>query len=66
MSRPGIVPVLGLAIVSSVSLADMCPPAGISREELLQLRARQFQVEDPRQIGDLALSLLPCLAGSDA
>jgi len=61
-----IVPVLGLTIVSCASRADMCPPASMSREELIQLRASQFQVGDAQQIGDLALSLLPCLASSDA
>ncbi len=66
MRRLSIVPVLGLAILSGLSRADACPPVGMNREELLQLRARQFQVEDATQVGDLALLLLPCLASSDA
>lgn len=66
MHRLRIAPVLVLATASCVSLADTCPPAGMDREALLQLRARQFQPADPQLTGDLALSLLPCLASPDA
>lgn len=42
-----------------------CPPAGWTREALLDLRARTFEVADPAQRQSLAIDLLPCLAHQD-
>jgi hypothetical protein len=43
-----------------------CPPAGMSREQLLELKKHDFQVADdaPRQA--LALDLVACLGSTDA
>jgi Protein of unknown function (DUF2785) len=54
-----------LAISGPSASAEPCPPAGMTRDALLQLPAHEFRVEGVRKTDELALLLLPCLASAD-
>lgn len=45
--------------------AQTCPPTGITREQLVELKAREFAVEDDARRRALALDLLACLDSTD-
>jgi hypothetical protein len=45
--------------------AQSCPPAGMSREQLLDLKAHEFAVPDQARRQALALDLLACLGSTD-
>lgn len=61
--RHALMPLLWLA--AGHSLAQTCPPAGQSRDQLQQLKAAKWQVEKAATRQTLALALLPCLAHSE-
>jgi hypothetical protein len=52
-------------ILSSTSLGAACPPTGMSREQLLELQAREFAVAHNARRQALALDLVPCLGSAD-
>ena len=52
-------------ILFSTSLAAACPPTGMSREQLLELQAREFAVADDVRRQALALDLIACLGSAD-
>jgi len=55
-----------LAILGDAARAnERCPPAGYTRDQLFELKARQFAIEDDRVRNALAIALLPCLADPD-
>jgi hypothetical protein len=60
---PARSPALATAHEPAAGLA--CPPAGWSREALLDLRGRKLEVADAASRQSLALDLLPCLAHAD-
>jgi hypothetical protein len=45
--------------------AQTCPPAGMSRDQLLDLKAHEFAVPDDARRQALALDLLECLGSTD-
>ncbi|HKR36115.1 MAG TPA: DUF2785 domain-containing protein [Steroidobacteraceae bacterium] len=45
--------------------AQTCPPAGMSREQLLDLKAHEFALPDDARRQTLALDLLSCLGSTD-
>ncbi|HET9445486.1 MAG TPA: hypothetical protein VFO35_04460, partial [Steroidobacteraceae bacterium] len=53
------------AILFSTNLAAACPPTGMSREQLLELQAKEFAVADDARRQALALDLVPCLGSAD-
>jgi hypothetical protein len=52
-------------LLTSTAFAQTCPPAGMSREQLLELKAREYAVPDDSRRQKLALDLLGCLASID-
>jgi hypothetical protein len=57
---------LGCACSGAQALTPAsCPPAGFTRDTLLELRAKQFQLEDRSRIQNLAVALLACLDDPD-
>ncbi|SHH66170.1 DUF2785 domain-containing protein [Massilia sp. CF038] len=57
--------VLTGAVLLQGSAIGACPPAGITRAELLSLRAAKWEVPDPAKRQALALGMLDCLADPD-
>ena len=45
--------------------AQSCPPAGMSREQLLELKSKEFAVADDARRQSLALDMLACLGSTD-
>ena len=54
-----------LTLASAVP-AQTCPPAAMSREQLLELKSKKFELSDETRRQALALDLLPCLGSTDA
>lgn len=54
-----------LALAFQNAIANSCPPEGVSRQQLLELKSREFKVADDAQIAPLAIGLLPCLGDPD-
>jgi hypothetical protein len=54
-----------LALLLAGSSAAGCPPESSTRDDLRQLKAAKWQVDDDAARDALALSLLPCLASPD-
>lgn len=54
----------GLALAST-ALAQTCPPAGMSREQLLELKSHEFKLSDTARRQALALDLVACLGSPD-
>jgi hypothetical protein len=52
-------------LFSTNTFAAACPPAGMSREQLLELQAKEFAVTDNARRQALALDLVPCLGSAD-
>jgi hypothetical protein len=52
-------------LLASTALAQTCPPAGMSRQQLLELKAQEFAVADDARRQALALDLLTCLGSTD-
>src|SRR5690242_5937565 len=57
--------VLGIGLALLTSLAWACPPAGFTKQQLLELKASKFKALDPTQLEPLAQGLVPCLASPD-
>jgi hypothetical protein len=57
--------VLAAILLAPVAGAQTCPPAGMSRQQLLDLKAHGFAVPDEARRQSLALDLLPCLGSAD-
>jgi hypothetical protein len=56
---------LGLLAGTGLADAEPCPPAGYARQQLLELKAAQFNPLPAAQREPLALALLACLANPD-
>ena len=56
---------LSLAVQGSAAAAAPCPPAPMSRAQLLGLEAAKFEVADDAQRQAMALGLLGCMADPD-
>jgi hypothetical protein len=54
----------GIMLVSTV-LAQTCPPAGMSRDQLLELKSQEFELSDAARRQAMALDLVACLASTD-
>jgi Protein of unknown function (DUF2785) len=52
-------------LLTSTALAQTCPPAGMSRQQLVDLPAKEFAVADDARRQALALDLLACLGSTD-
>jgi hypothetical protein len=52
-------------LFASTALAEACPPTGMSRQQLLDLQAHEFAVDDNARRQALALDLVPCLGSAD-
>jgi hypothetical protein len=52
-------------LLGSPVFARTCPPAGMSRAQLVELKSREFEVPDAARRQTLALDLLPCLGSTD-
>lgn len=52
-------------IVTSSALAQTSPPAGTSREQLLELKSHEFKLSDAARRQALALDLVACLGSPD-
>lgn len=59
--------ILALAgiLLASAAGAQTCPPAKMTREQLLELKSQEFAIADDSRRQSLALDLLPCLASID-
>src|ERR1044071_9549602 len=62
-----LAPSLALAglILTTSAVAQTCPPAGTSREQLLELKSHEFKVADTARRQTLALDLVACLGSPD-
>ncbi|HKU17349.1 MAG TPA: DUF2785 domain-containing protein [Steroidobacteraceae bacterium] len=66
MNRAGVATLMLSAIVLAPGAgAESCPPAGMSRERLLELKSHEFAVADDARRQALALDLAGCLASTD-
>lgn len=65
MNRTAAAALALAGILFSTSLAAACPPTGMSREQLLELQAKEFAVADDERRQTLALDLVPCLGSAD-
>jgi hypothetical protein len=54
----------GILLASTVC-AQTCPPAGTSREQLQELKSREFALADAKRRASLALDLVACLRSTD-
>jgi hypothetical protein len=66
MNRPltASLALAGLMLTFS-ALAQTCPPAGMSREQLLELKSQEFKLSDTARRQRLALDLVACLGSPD-
>jgi hypothetical protein len=55
---------LALAPVAS-SLADRCPPTGVTKAQLLELKEHEYALDDAKRVQSLALGLTACLGDPD-
>lgn len=58
--------VLAGILLAPCAGAQTCPPAGMSREQLVELKSHEFAVADDSRRQSLALDLLACLGSTDA
>jgi hypothetical protein len=52
-------------LLASTTIGQTCPPAAMSREQLLELKAHEFAVADANRRQSLALDLVACLGSTD-
>lgn len=52
-------------LLASTALAQTCPPKGMSREQLHELKSHEFEVGDDARRQKLALDLVACLGSTD-
>ncbi len=60
-----VLAMLGGCLPGVVSAADHCRPLGYDRPALMELRSREFAIEDPAERERFALELLDCLGDPD-
>ena len=66
MNRPAAATfVLAGILLAAAAGAQTCPPAGMSREQLADLKAHEFALPDDARRQSLALDLLACLGSPD-
>jgi hypothetical protein len=66
MNRPAAALLLLAGILlTGAAGAQTCPPKGMTREQLTELKTREFAVEDDTRRRVLALDLLACLGSPD-
>lgn len=58
--------VLAGILLAPCAGAQTCPPAGMSREQLVELKSHEYAVADDSRRQSLALDLLACLGSTDA
>lgn len=56
---------LAAILLAPAAGAQTCPPAGMSRDQLLDLKAHEFALPDDARRQALALALLECLGSTD-
>lgn len=56
---------LAAIMLASGVHAQTCPPAAMSREQLVELKSHEFALPDAARRQALALDLLPCLGSTD-
>lgn len=56
---------LAAILLAPAAGAQPCPPAGMSVQQLVDLKAHEFAVPDEARRQSLALDLLPCLGSTD-
>jgi hypothetical protein len=56
---------LAAIVIACEAAAQSCPPSGISRDQLLELKSHEFAVPDAARRQALALELLACLGSTD-
>jgi hypothetical protein len=56
---------LAALMMSSGAVAQTCPPAGMTRTQLLDLKAHEFKLPDAARRQALALDLVACLGNTD-
>ncbi|HJY37932.1 MAG TPA: DUF2785 domain-containing protein [Steroidobacteraceae bacterium] len=56
---------LAAFLLASGSVAQTCPPAGMSRGQLLELKSHEFKLPDEARRQALALDLVACLGSTD-
>jgi uncharacterized protein DUF2785 len=52
-------------MLTAAALAQTCPPAGMSRAQLLELKSREFKLSDTARREAMALDLIACLGSPD-
>jgi hypothetical protein len=57
--------VLAGILLAPAAGAQTCPPAGMSRDQLLELKTHEFAVADDARRQKLALDLVDCLGSTD-
>ena len=57
--------VLAALLLAPDAGAQTCPPAGMSRDQLLDLKAHEFALPDDARRQALALDLISCLGSTD-
>jgi hypothetical protein len=65
MNRTAAAALALAGILFSTGLAAACPPTGMSRQQLLELQAKDFAVADDARRQALALDLIACLGSAD-
>jgi hypothetical protein len=56
---------LAALLLASGAHAQTCPPAGMSRQQLLELKSQEFKLPDAARREALALDLVACLGSTD-
>jgi len=64
MTAAAALALAGILLAPGAS-AQTCPPAGMSREQLVELKAHEFAMPDDARRQSLALGLLDCLGSTD-
>jgi len=52
-------------LLAPTAVGQACPPAAMSREQLIELKAHEFELPDAARRQALALDLIPCLGSTD-
>lgn len=66
MNRPvAATLVLAGILLAGSAVAQTCPPAGMSREQLVELKSKEFAVADDARRQSLALDMLACLGSTE-
>jgi hypothetical protein len=63
--RTAVALALAALMLASGAVAQTCPPAGMTRAQLLDLKAHEFKLPDAARRQALALDLVGCLGSTD-